>query len=463
MSFRQYLLLAVAGILIAALFLLLPSEKTITLQIEGQPLVISTTARTVEQALAEAGFTLQEEDQVSPAPGMLIRDGETINLTQAMRVTLWDNGQPTTFSTTQRLPAVWLAQAGLTLGTEDRLLVNTLPHSPDQPVPFQPTVSVEVRRAVRITVESDGETILLQSSAATLGQALYEAGYTLTASDVLLPGAETPLEQDLAATWTPGRSITIQIGDQTIAATTSRQTVGKALAQAGLPLQGLDYSLPEADAPLPEDGAITLVRVTEEFILDQNTIPFTVSYQPLPEVEIDNFQVTQPGQVGIQAQRIRIRYEDGEETTRVVEQQWTLREPVTQIEGYGTMIVIRTEQTPDGPIEYWRKIEVWATSYSPCNAGFDYCSYTTSSGASVRKGLIAVKLDWYLAMAGDSVYVSSYGPAIIADVGPGWVGRYWIDVAYEDDEYIPWAKWVTLYFTTPVPPEDQIMYVLTTR
>ncbi len=59
----------------------------------------------------------------------------------------------------------------------------------------------------------------------------------------------------------------------------SAQTVGEALAEAGIPLVGLDYSLPAEKELLPSDGQIRVVRVTESVLLAQSSIPFESDFQ----------------------------------------------------------------------------------------------------------------------------------------------------------------------------------------
>ena len=150
--------------------------------------------------------------------------------------------------------------------------------------------------------------------------------------------------------------------------------------------------------------------------------------------------------------RVRLCNQDGVESGRVSEVAWTAKEPQDQIVGLGINPVVRTVSTPDGTIEYWRAVTVYATSYSPCRLGIpDYCNYTTASGLPVSHGIIAVTRAWYSWMAGQQVYVPGYGKAIVADVGGGIPGRYWIDLAYLDETYVSWARYTTLYFLTPVP------------
>jgi 3D (Asp-Asp-Asp) domain-containing protein len=205
--------------------------------------------------------------------------------------------------------------------------------------------------------------------------------------------------------------------------------------------------------------------VKEEVLLEQSPLPFGVTQQGLPEVEIDSTQVVQAGQYGLKAQRVRVIYEarpDAEgwqEVDRQIEDEWVAREPQSRIVGYGTNIVVRTENTADGSIEYWRKVEAYATSYSPCRLGIpDYCNTTTASGKQLEKGMIGVIRAWFNYMRGQPVYIPGYGFATIEDIGAGVSGRHWIDLGYSDEDWVTWSNNVTVYFLTPVPAD--ILWIL---
>ncbi|MBC8330578.1 MAG: G5 domain-containing protein, partial [Anaerolineae bacterium] len=232
-----------------------------------------------------------------------------------------------------------------------------------------------------------------------------------------------------------------------------------------LALQGLDFSLPPESAPLPEDGIIKIVRVREEVLLEQAPLPFGATQQALPDVEIDTIQIVSAGEYGLTAQRVRVIYEahpdeqGWQEIERQVEAEWVAREPQPRVIGYGTKIVIRTENVGGTAIEYWRKVEVYASTYSPCRLGIpDYCSTTTSSGAQLQKGMIATTIEWYRYMKGLPVFVPNYGFATIEDVGGGLPDRHWVDLGYSEEDFVGWAGWTTIYFLTPVP--GNILYIL---
>jgi 3D (Asp-Asp-Asp) domain-containing protein len=287
---------------------------------------------------------------------------------------------------------------------------------------------------------------------------LQEAGVILDEGDRVEPALETPLTKDLTVKITRARPISIQTKDEVFEVKSAAATVGEALSDAGFGLQGADYSIPDSFQPVPTDGNIRVVRVREEVLLTQTNIPFGVEYIQSDEVELDKRDIVRPGEFGVEVKRTRIIYEDDQEVNRVEEVTWVAKEPVDQLTGLGTKVVVRTMDTPNGPIEYWRAVNVYATSYSPCRSGGDRCYYGTSSGLPADYGVIAVTRAWYNLMVGQQLYVPGYGIGTIGDIGGGIPGKYWIDLAYSDDGYIAWYHNVTAYFLTPVP--DNIPWIL---
>ncbi len=285
-----------------------------------------------------------------------------------VRLVELSTGQTWTLQSSTRLPADWLVEAGVALNPEDQLLLNGARVQADRELPPLGAYTLQIRRAVPVTLVVDGKTRTLTSAGPTLGDALWEAGITLSASDNLSLPLSTPLLGPVGAELQTARPIQIHLGDQIIQSATSAQIVGEALAEAGLPLQGLDYSIPAEYQPIPADGIIRVTQVREEITLEQNYLPYESEFQPDPEIELDQRAVTQPGEFGVEVSRVRVRYENGQEVSREAEDSWVAKEPKNEVVGYGTKVVIKTLDTPSGPIEYWRAVTVYATSYSPCRS-----------------------------------------------------------------------------------------------
>jgi len=344
-----------------------------------------------------------------------------------------------------------LKSAGLATTENDRVYLDGMTVDAALPQKLSDGAQIHIRRAVEISLDDNGEQLEFRSSASTLGEALWEQSIFLSISDFVSPQLESPLEQGMQVVIRRSKPVVISVDGQEILAPTAAQTVGEALASAGVSLQNLDYSIPAEQEALPAEGVIKVVRVLEEVILEQEAVPFENEYIADGELELDQTQILSAGEYGLNIARVRVRYEDGQEVSRKTETQWLVKAPITQKTAYGTKINIRSMNTPSGPIEYWRAISVYITSYHETGQ-------TTSSGEWPVKGDIAVKLDWYRLIKGQRLYVPDYGIGVVSDVCPGCVGKPWIDVFLPDEEYVHWYFTKTIYFLTPLPAN--IPYIL---
>jgi hypothetical protein len=261
-------------------------------------------------------------------------------------------------------------------------------------------------------------------------------------------------------TFAPARDLKVFVGDKALNIRSAAKTVGEALAEAGIPLVGLDISSPpESEAP-PPDGQIRLVRVYETFEVTLESIPFEEEVTYSPDLPLGQKETTQPGVEGIAMIRERIRYEDGKEVSRTAEDKVVMREPQTRLVQSGEKIVL----APVGgniPYEYWYATEMFASVYSPCNSGTGGCSYGTASGAPAGQGIVAVDYSIYSYLAGMRVYIPGYGTATIGDTGGGPIIEQvfgvprtrWIDLGFNEGELRDMTGWVTVYFLAPAPAE----------
>jgi uncharacterized protein YabE (DUF348 family) len=459
MNKRKLQIIGVA-LVIASILGLVGIPRNIPVIINGETQYLTTNALTVSAALERDGFELDEADKISPKESSLLIGVSEINieLARPVGIVILPENEMINIETTERIPSIILEEAQVVLGENDRVLMDGEEINLDQELPYQGDYQFEIRRAVNLTIEEDGDQTVIESSLETLADALDAANIILDDGDRVEPSLDTKLMKDLTVVIYRARPLTIQLKEQVVEVNSAAETVAEALSEAGLGLQGDDYSIPEAQQPLPDDGNIRVVRVREEVLLSQTNIPFGVEYIQSDEVELDKRDVVQPGEFGVEVTRTRITYEYDKEVNRIEEVTWVAKEPVDQLTGLGTKVVVRTMDTPNGPIEYWRAVNVYATSYSPCRSGADRCYYGTSSGLPAAYGAIGVTRAWYYLMVGQQLYVPGYGIGTIADIGGGVPGTYWIDLAYSDDDYVAWHHNVTVYFLTPVP--DNIPWIL---
>lgn len=143
-------------------------DKTVHLEVDGQPKTVHTLGSHVHDALCAGGYAAAAHDIVAPAPGVAIHDGSRIVLHRGRLLQLTVDGAKRQVWTTEPTVAAALADLGLSPQT----FVSV---SRDQRLPLTPT-AIEVRTPKHVSVKHDGTTGRLTTTAATVGQLLTDAG-----------------------------------------------------------------------------------------------------------------------------------------------------------------------------------------------------------------------------------------------------------------------------------------------
>ena len=437
----------------------LGTARRVTLANGGVERTIYTHAATVEGALRSAGETVTSEDFLQPAADTPLRQVDRIEYRRAGTVLVQSSEGSEWITTAASTPADILAAAGLRSFPADRVWADGVPVSdPTLPLEHMP-MRLRLDRGRALTLSQPFGTTVVWSSSSTLGEALIDAGFRLRQGDSIAPHAQARLTDLSSAAYLASRPVEITVDGITLQAMAAGPTVGQALAQAGVTLAGLDRASPSASEPLPTSGEVSVIRVREDVLVEQLPVAPTTTPEFSAELELDSRQVIDPGAYGMQAKRVRVRFEDGVEVSRTAEGEWLAVEPRPRVVAYGTKIVLKTLDTEYGPLQYYRAVPVYATSYSPCRSGTTNCLYYTSSRTPVERGVIAVRYAWYLALGfGIPVYIPGYGTATIEDVGGGFPDRNWVDLGYSDEDWVTWGGYTTLYFIAPIPPDVPVIF-----
>ncbi|HEY79905.1 MAG TPA: DUF348 domain-containing protein [Anaerolineae bacterium] len=477
---RQALAVAAAGVLLAmALFGLWRwrvAAFPVTLVVNGEAMAMATRAESPEALLTRLGYHLRPEDSlmVEGAWGA----GARVTLLRARPVqVLADGASREVWTRATRVSGV-LADAGVDLAPGDVILVgdqqvrgeDALPPvrwrppahrrsaPPWQMVPVP--LALTLLRATPVQVmEEGGVTRILWTQADTVAQALVENDIQVREGDVILPGLDATVEPGMRVYIRRATPIIILVDGRTIDARTRTKRVGDALREAGILLAGADQVQPRLDAPVHEGMTIRITRVQERVAYEEELLPFETVWEPDDSLLIDTRRVGQAGRPGVLRRRYRVRYEDGQEVARTLEDEWVVQEPERKVILYGRKIIPRTAMTPDGPITYWRKIRAYTTSYSPSRSGTDPSLPwygRTRLGFKAGKGVVGV--DPAVINMGQKLYVPGYGFAIAGDTG-NISGKH-VDMGFDDDNYESWHWWSDVYLLWPPPPSYAINYIL---
>jgi uncharacterized protein YabE (DUF348 family) len=471
--------LGLAGILAVGYF---QTRAKVTLMVDGYGEPFYTHQTSVEALLKEAGLEINPEDTVSPGLEASIADGEIISVRRARPATVQVDDRSIETRTHSQTLGDLLQELGIALQPRDRVVVDGQETSLTANLPSQNPTSrlassrsgnrdlqgqgeddllrIAIQRAVPIHLDNSSHLTTLHTTEATVGEALRAEGIVLYLGDRVEPSLSSPISEDMQVHIQRSKPATIQVDGRFIKTRTQGKTVAEALAQEGVALLGRDYTEPGIDAPIDDDVAIRVVRVTEEMAVEQDPISFETAWRPDPNLELDHQRLDQEGKDGVTKRRIHILCEDGQEVERDLEAEWVDSEPTNKIIAYGTKIVLRELETPEGNLTYWRKIRALATSYTAATSGKsrDHPLYgITRLGLQMRGGIVAV--DPQVIGMQTEVYVPGYGVGVAGDTGGKIRGRH-IDLGYEEDELVLWYKWVDVYLLAPSPPANQIHWVL---
>lgn len=176
-------MLSVAG----ATFAYAISGSEVRLSVDGSSREVSTAADTVGQLLDRQGLQIGPHDVVAPDPETALSDGSTVAVRFGRQVTVTVDGTPRTFWTTATTVDQALAAQRIELGASDR--VSTSRSSAIGREGLTLTVSTEKT----VTLDDAGKKKRLTTSAATVGEALEEAGVAVDADDEVTPAPTEPL------------------------------------------------------------------------------------------------------------------------------------------------------------------------------------------------------------------------------------------------------------------------------
>lgn len=269
-------------------------DKSVRLTVDGEARSISTYASTVGGVLDDAGVTVSEHDTLAPGPDAKISDGQEIVLRRGRLVTLTVDGKPQQVWVTATTVQEALEQVGLR----------------------QPGMFVSANRSARLPLE----------------------GYQLE--------LRTP------------KAVTIVADGKKHALTTTAPTVGEAMTEAGVDVDGDDRVSQLSSAAVRAGMTVTVTRVATKTTTTEAVVEYKTVEKADPKAEVGSRTVKTKGVTGLQ-QVTRVQtYIDGKLTSTRVAKITVVTEPVDEV------VVVGPEPPPTQPAE---------CSDFPTTGGLSWC------------------------------------------------------------------------------------------
>ena len=437
-----------------------PAPLTYRVIDEGTPITVEGRFATVGELLAAAGVAPAAEGDLLPALNAPADPATPVAIDRAAEVTVITPDGVTTWRTQAQTLGAFLAEQRLAPPPGSRLLADGEPVAIEAAAGMPLPADIIFDPWKRVIVTDGNQRRALRTTALTVGEALAEAEIALGALDNVEPPREAALVPEMAILIERAAPYVVVADGHTVSIQSDSTQVFDILADNGIALGSLDYTRPAAGAAVAPGDTIEVVRVAERIDTVEEAVPFETVFEAAPDLEIDTLIEAAPGGNGVLQRLTRVRLENGVEVSSESGGESLLVAPVNRVLRYGTNIIMRTIDTPEGPVEYWRKVTMRVTSYTATSAGKkpgEPGYGITASGVQAGTGVIAV--DPKVIPFRSYVYVPGYGVAFAGDTGGGIKGRF-VDLGYDEDEFQSWRGTVDVYYLGPPPPAEEIRWIL---
>ncbi|MET8559399.1 ubiquitin-like domain-containing protein [Streptomyces flaveolus] len=248
------------------------NDKAVELSVEGRQRSLHTFAEDVSELLAEEGLRVGTHDMIAPAPGTALASGDA--------------------------------------------------------------VAVRYGRPVRLTL--DGRRREVWTTAHTVEGALDELGVRAEGAYLSTSRSQRIGRAGLALDVRTERAVTVLADGRTRTVRTNAATVREAVEEAGITLRGQDTTSVPPDS-FPRDGqTVTVLRVSSTREIHEEQIPFAVERTADPTLFQGTEVVTRPGQPGLRRTTYHVRAVNGVRQKPRPERSEVVREPRAQVIKVGT-------------------------------------------------------------------------------------------------------------------------------
>jgi uncharacterized protein YabE (DUF348 family) len=259
----------------------------------------------------------------------LITGGISYAATKGKSVTVSVDGKVSQVHTSADTVAGVLDDAGITLGAHDAV-------APSLDTAIEEGSRIAVRYGRELTLTVDGKSKTYWVTATTVNQALGELGLRFGSANLSASRSSFIGRDGLnLAVGTP-KSITLIVRGHKRQVVTTGVTVADALADLGVRFDKNDVLQPLAKANISDGMTIVVTRVHVEFRHLKVAVPFETITRHDDTMYTDEEKILRPGVNGLQWEKVRITYANGEVRHRMLLSTSLLKAPVSQIQVVGT-------------------------------------------------------------------------------------------------------------------------------
>ncbi len=239
-----------------------------------------------------------------------------------------------------------------------------------------------LRKDISVTVA--GQTVHRTTFRWTVAQALAEAGVTLSSTDEVSPQLAARLTEGMRVVVRAAVPVTLVADGQRVVLESAAATVGDLLLRRGIAVDEPDRVEPGPQTPLASGMTIRVVRIEHRAVTEHQRIPYRVHTTADPTAPRGLLRVIHPGRSGVKERLYKITLADGVIVGKDLVGERLVRTTLDRVISVGTL----AQFASGGPFAGHEFLDMLATAYAPfCCRGVDDI---TSTGMRAGYGIVAV-------------------------------------------------------------------------
>ncbi|HEL8181856.1 TPA: resuscitation-promoting factor [Listeria monocytogenes] len=353
------------------------TKNDITIVNAGEKIESRTQAKTVSEALDEAGIKVSERDEIAPGKNAEIKDGMEIKYLPARQITINDNGTK---------KDVW-------------------------------------------------------STKANVADLLKDENITTRPQDVLNVALDTKLKNGLEVNINRAIQLSLQNGAKKDTVWTTKTKVSDLLAEKNIKLDQDDRVSPAKDSNLKEKMTVEVTYVNSKAEKKNEQVKFETVYKEDDSLNKGVEKVVQEGKNGEKVVEYKVTFENGKEKKRDVIKENVTSKKTDKVVVRGTKEKVVATPVSNVSTPSTTSSSSSSSSSTPSGGKTYRMESTAYSGGgttayginlSANPGLKVIAVDPRIIPLGSKVWVEGYGEAIAGDTGGAIKGNI-VDVYFPNE------------------------------
>lgn len=267
-----------------------------------------------------------------------------------------------------------------------------------------------------VAINDNGLHFKTTTNTGIVSELLKEKNINLGDHDQINPGMDSKIYTGANVEIRRAVKMTVQFDGKKKEIYTFEKTIQKAMQENNISLGRLDKTNPELNS-LPQNNMTVIVtRINVEEVVKQEDIDFKTQSKNDNEMSWREKKITTPGEKGIREVKYKITYKDGKEISQIVLEKNTIKEPVTQVETQGTYMKLGKAQKGQGTW-YAFKGGMFAASTTIPRGGYAKVTNTANG-----KSIVVQINDYGPQGKGRVIDLDKVAFAKIASLGAGVIG-----------------------------------------